>query len=293
MFAYTARGGHGGPSLPRVRSRLDAVCRLTMPLHVAVIIPALDEAGSIGTVVRELAAAVRALGHEVTVVVGDNGSRDDTPAIAARAGALVVHEPARGYGAACLRALESVPPSCDVVLFADGDGACDPADVAALLAPLVKGRADLVIGSRTLGARLGLVEHDALTGPQVFGNALAALLLRVLYGHHASDLGPFRAITRAALDVVRMDDRGFGWTVQMQARAALAHLRVVEVPVHFRRRRTGRSKVSGDLVASAKAGVVILGTLARGLVASSPSHGDPRSLRQGAPSGDDEDTPRA
>lgn len=264
-----------------------------MVWHVAVIIPALDEAGSIGTVVRELGAAVHALGHEVTVLVGDNGSRDDTASIAAREGAVVVHEPTRGYGAACLRALDALPPSCDVVLFADGDGACDPDDVAALLGPIVKGRADLVIGSRTLGARLGLVEHDAMTAPQVFGNALATLLLRVFYGHHASDLGPFRAIARRALDVVRMDDRGFGWTVQMQARAALARLRVVEVPVHFRRRRTGRSKVSGDLVGSAKAGVVILGTLARGLVASSASHGDPRSLRQGAPAGDDEDAPRA
>lgn len=264
-----------------------------MALHVAVIIPALDEAGSIGAVVHELSEAVRALGHDVIVVVGDNGSRDDTPSIAVREGAVVVHEPAKGYGAACLRALSAIPDACDVVLFADGDGACDPADVAALLAPIVKGRADLVIGSRTLGARLGLVEEGALTAPQVFGNALATLLLRVLYGHHASDLGPFRAITRAALDVVRMDDRGFGWTVQMQARAALAHLRVVEVPVHSRRRRTGRSKVSGDLVGSAKAGVVILGTLARGLVASSASHGDPRSLRQGAASGDDKDAPRA
>jgi glycosyltransferase involved in cell wall biosynthesis len=264
-----------------------------MPLHVAIVIPALDEAGAIGTVVRELAEAVRACGHDVTVVVGDNGSRDDTPSIAARAGAVVVHEPVKGYGAACLRALSALPDAVDTVLFADGDGACDPADVAALLAPIAKGRADLVIGSRTLGARLGLVEDDAMTAPQVFGNALATLLLRVLYGHHASDLGPFRAITRRALDVVSMDDRGFGWTVQMQARAARAHLRVAEVPVHFRRRRTGRSKVSGDLVGSARAGVVILGTLARGLVASSPSHGDPRSLRQGTPAGDDEDAPRA
>lgn len=263
-----------------------------MPLHLAVIIPALDEAGTIGTVVRELGAAVRALGHDVVVIVADNGSLDDTRSIAMREGATVVQEPARGYGAACLRALAALRDDVNVVLFADGDGACDPADVAALLQPIAKGRADLVIGSRSLGMRLGLVEDGALTRPQVFGNALATWILRVAYGHHASDLGPFRAITRAGLDAVRMDDRGFGWTVQMQARAAKAGLRVVEVPVHFRRRRAGRSKVSGDMRASVHAGVVILGTLARGLVASSGPHGDPRSLRQGAPAGDNEDAPR-
>lgn len=233
------------------------------PVRVALVIPALDEEGSIGLVVGELLGAIRARGHEAQGIVADNGSRDGTRARAIAAGATVVSEPVRGYGAACLRALASLRNSIDVVLFADGDGACDPRDVAALLAPIERGRADLVIGSRALGQVLGLVEAGALTRPQVFGNRLATMILQVGYGHHGSDLGPFRAIAWSALAGLAMDDRNFGWTVQMQARAAVAGLRVVEVPVHFRRRRAGRSKVSGDLVGSARAGLVILSTLWR------------------------------
>lgn len=235
-------------------------------MRVAVVIPALDEEHSIGSVVSSLAAAVRAVGHESLVVVVDNGSRDGTVPVAAGAGAYVVHESKRGYGAACLAGLRSVgalPPDAapEVILFADGDGADHPDDVAALLEPLSRGRADLVIGSRALGERLGLVEPGSLTRPQRLGNALATTALRWLLLHHASDLGPFRAVRAAALRDLAMDDEGFGWTVQMQARAARRRLRVVEVPVRYRRRRTGQSKVSGDLRASAQAGVVILSTL--------------------------------
>ena len=240
-------------------------------VRIAIVIPALDEEGSIGRVVTELTAAVRALGHDAVSVVCDNGSRDGTQARALEAGAVVVVEPARGYGAACLCALASLPSArVDAVLFADGDGACASEDVAALLGPIARGRADLVIGSRTLGQRLGLVEAGALTRPQVLGNRLATTLLRLAYGHHASDLGPFRAISWPALTELAMNDRGFGWTMQMQARAATAGLRVVEVPVRFRRRRAGRSKISGDFVGSLKAGVVILATLWRERERTSP-----------------------
>jgi glycosyltransferase involved in cell wall biosynthesis len=239
---------------------------ITEGMRVVVVIPALDEAASIGRVVVDIAEAVRAAGHDALVLVADNGSSDETAVVARNAGARVVVERERGYGAACLRALAELPSlasDVDVALFADGDGADDPADVAALLAPLARGRADLVIGSRSLGERLGLVEPHSLTRVQRFGNALATSLLRLALGHSASDLGPFRAVTTSALAQIAMDDRGFGWTVQMQARAARLHLRVVEVPVRYRRRRTGRSKVSGDVRASIAAGVVILTTIAR------------------------------
>ncbi len=232
-------------------------------MRVAIVIPALDEEQSIGPVVRAMLDAVVAAGHDAVAIVADNGSLDATADRALEAGALVHKEPVKGYGAACLRALSEVPEGTEVVLFADGDGADDPADAASLLHPIARGRADLVIGSRTLGERLGLVEPEALTAAQRFGNRLATLILRALLMHSATDLGPFRAVTTAALATLEMDDHGFGWTVQMQARAARQGLRVVEVPVRYRRRRTGVSKVSGDIKASVQAGAVILTTLAR------------------------------
>jgi glycosyltransferase involved in cell wall biosynthesis len=233
-------------------------------MRVAIVIPALDEEATIADVVRELFAAVRALGDDVICIVCDNGSRDMTSQRAKDAGALVVTEPRRGYGRACLRALKETPDDVDIVVFADADGADDPQDVAALLEPLRR-NADMVIGSRELGVRGGLVEKGALTTPQRAGNRLATTLLWLAYKQHATDLGPFRAINKRALDALRMDDEGFGWTIQMQARAARLGLRTVEVPVRYRRRRHGRSKVSGNLKASVQAGVIILATLAREL----------------------------
>lgn len=235
-------------------------------MHVAVVIPALDEEASIGRVVRELRAALegRALAGRClrcTVLVGDNGSRDRTAEVAREAGAVVVHAPRRGYGSACLAAIAGLPADVDVVLFADGDGADHPDDALHLLLPLARDGVDLAIGSRALGERLGLVEEGALTAPQRFGNALATTLLRLWFGTHFSDLGPYRAITASALRRLAMNDPDFGWTVQMQARAAAQRLRVVDVPVRYRRRRAGRSKVSGDLKGSALAGAIILRTL--------------------------------
>jgi glycosyltransferase involved in cell wall biosynthesis len=226
-------------------------------VKVAVIIPALDEEESIAAVIRELDGELRSLGHRPRVLVGDNGSRDRTAEVATDAGAIVASAPVRGYGTACLAAMRELEDE-EVVIFADGDGADDPHDLAMLLEPIVHGEADLVIGSRALGERLGWVEKGALTPPQRFGNRLSTNLLRVLFGVHFTDLGPFRAITREALNTLGMDDPNFGWTVQMQARAARDGLRCVEVPVRYRRRRAGKSKVAGNLKGSVLAGTIIL-----------------------------------
>lgn len=202
------------------------------------------------------------------VVVCDNGSSDATAEVARAAGADVVFEPRRGYGAACLRALRELasdPPT--VVLFVDADLSDDPADAASLLAPLLEGSADLVIGSRVLGE----AEPGALTPVQRIGNWLAAGLLRRLYGTAATDLGPFRAIRWDALQGLAMRDLDFGWTVEMQVKAARQRLRTVEVPVRYRR-RVGRSKISGTIRGSFLAGTKILGTIAADYL----RHGPPR-----------------
>ena len=168
-------------------------------------------------------------------------------------------EPIPGYGRACLAGLVRLrddPP--DVVVFLDGDHSDDPRELPLILAPLLAGEAELVVGSRVLGAR----EPGAFTPAQMLGNALASWLLRVLYGLRATDLGPFRAVRWARLEALGMRDRDFGWTVEMQARAALAGLAQREVPVSYRRRRGGRSKIAGTLAGSIRAGWKILATLA-------------------------------
>ena len=229
-----------------------------MTRAVIVLIPALDEESALPAVL----AAIPRAGDGWTlrsVVVADNGSRDRTAELARAAGATVIAEPRRGYGAACLAglaALRAAPPA--IVAFMDADGSDDPSQLGALLAPIVAGRADLVVGSRVPGER----EPGSLTLAQRFGNRLAAALLRGLFGLAATDLGPFRAIRWEALESLRMRDRDFGWTVEMQARAARAGLRVLEVPVRYRR-RVGRSKISGTVRGVLGAGGKILFTLAR------------------------------
>lgn len=233
-------------------------------MKVGVVIPALDEEASIGRVVAGLVEEVTALGDAIVVVVVDNGSRDGTAAAAAAAGAVVVREDIKGYGRACLRGIAALGAhDVDVVVFSDGDGSDDPRYVAALLRPIREQRAELVIGSRERGMSAGLVEKGALTVPQRFGNLLAGRLLSLGYGQPTSDLGPFRAIDARALRRLQMDDLNFGWTVQMQARAARLKMRTVEIAVPSRRRRHGKSKVSGTIKGSVQAGVIILLTLAR------------------------------
>lgn len=224
---------------------------------VDVIIPALDEEASLPAVLAALPG-----GWVREVVVVDNGSRDGTAAVARAAGATVVSEPRRGYGSACLAGLRHLrgrasPP--EAVAFLDGDGSDDPAELPALLRPIARGEADLVIGSRTLGER----ERGALSPQQRAGNRLASLLIRALYGHRCSDLGPFRAVRFPSLMALDMRDRGYGWTVEMQVKALRRGLRVVEVPVRYRRRRAGRSKVSGTVRGTLGASGKILFTIAR------------------------------
>jgi glycosyltransferase involved in cell wall biosynthesis len=230
------------------------------PPVVDVVIPALDEALALPDV---LAGVRAARGPEWTlrdIVVADNGSTDGTGDIARRLGARVVLEPRRGYGAACLAGLallRTAPP--DLVVFIDADGSDHTEELGELLHPLLAGDADLSIGSRVLGAHA----PGAFTPVQRFGNRLAAFLLRVLYGARCTDLGPFRAIHWSALEGLRMRDRDYGWTVEMQARALRAGLRVTEVPVRYRRRAAGRSKVAGTLRGVFGAGWKILFTIAR------------------------------
>ncbi|HZE20027.1 MAG TPA: glycosyltransferase family 2 protein [Candidatus Angelobacter sp.] len=222
---------------------------------VDAVIPALNEEESLGSVLDSIPRPL--IRH---VVVADNGSTDATARIAGDRGAIVVTEKHRGYGAACLRALDALaqdPP--DIVLFLDADGSDDPSEAAAVLAPIVDGRADLVVGSRVLGRS----DPGALTPHARFGNALATRLLALLYGARYTDLGPFRAIRYEALLRLRMRDRDFGWTVEMQIKAARQGLRHAEVPVRYRR-RIGRSKISGTLGGSVRAGVKILATVFRG-----------------------------
>jgi len=172
------------------------------------------------------------------IIVGDNGSTDATAAIAKASGAMVVEEPERGYGAACLAAL-AAPVEKDIIVFVDGDHSVVPQELPALLNPLFDG-ADLVIGSRTLGN----CEKGALSVPQEIGNKLAIALLRLLWRGKVTDLGPFRATTQQALTAIQMSDRKFGWTVEMQIRALQLSLTSAEVPVSTRQ-RIGKSKISG------------------------------------------------
>ncbi len=241
--------------------------------RVAAVIPALNEERSIALVLADL-ARTRAVER---VVVCDNGSTDATADVAMRAGARVVAEPRRGYGAACLRALadlEADPP--DIVLFLDADRSDDVGDVGAILSPLREGSADFVVGSRVLGRP----EPGSMTPAQRFGNWLASRLLRAFYGVRATDLGPFRAIRWDALHALEMRDRDFGWTIEMQVKAARRGLRTVEVPVRYRK-RIGDSKISGTVRGPLLAGAKILGVIAADLA----RHGPPRRLDPASPRG--------
>ncbi len=190
------------------------------------------------------------------VIVGDNGSTDSTSAIATDQGALVVHEPERGYGAACLTALQAAT-NTDLIVFVDGDHSVDPLELTLLLRPLTTG-ADLVIGSRTLGH----CETGALSIPQTMGNRLASFIMRLLWKETVTDLGPFRATTQNALTKMQMSDRQFGWTVEMQVRAFQLSLNTVEVGVSTHR-RIGKSKISGTVKGVFLAAHGILGTIGK------------------------------
>ncbi len=221
-------------------------------LRVGLVIPARDEAEALPRVLPALPPWL------AQVIVVDNGSSDGTAAVARGLGATVVAEPRRGYGLACLAGIAALAPAVTTVVFMDADASDRPEDMAALLAPIARGEAELVIGSRTRG----VAERGALTPQQRFGNALACGLMRLVWGARFSDLGPFRAIDRAALARLAMQDETLGWTVEMQVRAARLGLPVAEVPVGYRR-RIGQSKISGTLGGSVRAGVKILYVIGR------------------------------
>jgi glycosyltransferase involved in cell wall biosynthesis len=221
---------------------------------VACIIPALNEQQALPLVLREIPRSLVA-----RVVVADNGSTDRTAEVAREHGAEVVRELERGYGAACLKALAHLaadPP--DIVVFLDGDYSDHPTELPLLVEPIVSGDADIVIGSRARGAR----ERGALSPQQQVGNAIACTALRLLYGVRYTDLGPFRAIRWDALRALGMRDRNYGWTVEMQIKAARQGMPYAEVPVSYRR-RVGVSKVSGTVKGSVGAGAKILWLLGR------------------------------
>jgi glycosyltransferase involved in cell wall biosynthesis len=221
---------------------------------LALIIPALDEAESISAL---LAALPRDLFAQVLVV--DNGSADGTVEAARAAGAEVIVEPRRGYGRACQAGLAALRPEIDAVMFMDADLSDDPADVESLVTTFAAGGADVLVGSRVLGR----AEPGSLTPVQRFGNWLATRLLRWLWGARFTDLGPMRIVSRAALTRLDLRDPDFGWNVEMQAKAAHLGLAVTEIPVNYRRRRFGRSKISGTVLGSIRAGIKILWTIYR------------------------------
>jgi len=229
------------------------------PWSVDAVIPALDEEAALPGLLAELKhTRVR------RVVVVDNGSRDRTREVARAGGALVVDESHRGYGAACLAGIADCiqaksPPA--IIVFLDADGADDPAELERLVAPIERGEADLVLGSRTIDP--SLVERDALTPQARVGNLVATTLIRLLYGVRHTDLGPYRAIRLDALRALDMRDRDWGWTAEMQVKALRRGLRVIEVPVSWRRRRGGHSKISGTVRGAVGAGYKILTTIVR------------------------------
>ncbi len=219
---------------------------------VSVIIPALNEELSIEKTIADLPAELD------EIIVCDNGSSDNTVSVAREAGAKVVSESERGYGAACLAAVAAVDTRCQILLFIDADYSDYPEEAPTLLDPIVDGQAEIVIGSRTRSVE----SRAALTPVARFGNLLSTSLIQRLWDVEYSDLGPFRAIDYGAYQSLQMRDRDFGWTVEMQIRAAKKGLEAAEVPVSYRA-RIGTSKISGTISGSIKAGTKILYLIAR------------------------------
>ncbi len=221
---------------------------------VSVIIAALNEEEAIAKVI---AAVPRDIASEIIVV--DNGSTDRTATVAEGVGARVISEPQRGYGRAFRAGLKAISTGCEIVVFLDGDGSDCPEMMNRLVRPIAEGMQDFVIGSRTRGRR----EAGSMNWHQVFAGYMVGFFLRLLYGIRSTDMGPFRAIRRDVLESLGMREETYGWPLEMQMRAARAGLRILEVPVDYRRRAGGHSKIAGTVRGSILAAARILLTLSR------------------------------
>ena len=221
---------------------------------VSVIIAALNEEEAIAQVINSVPKNVA---DEIVVV--DNGSRDRTAEVAKVAGARVVKEAVPGYGRAFRAGLRSIDDRCEIVVFLDGDGSDCPEMMDQLVTPISEGTADFVIGSRTRGRR----ERGSMNFHQVLAGYMVGFVLRILYGVHSTDMGPFRAIRRDTLNRLGLREETYGWPLEMQMRAARARVRTIEVPVDYRRRAGGHSKIAGSVRGSVLAATRILITLAR------------------------------
>lgn len=220
---------------------------------IYVIIPAFNESQSIAKVIGDIPAIVK------EIIVVDNGSTDNTGVIAKECGATVLRENRKGYGYSCLLGMDHVRKKAnpdDIIVFLDGDYSDFPSEINQIVEPILKSNMDMVIGSRVLGQR----EAGSLLFQQRAGNWLATQLIKLLYNAHFTDLGPFRAIKWSALTIIDMQDKTFGWTVEMQVKAAKQKLKFTEVPVNYRR-RIGVSKVSGTVYGTIMAGYKILLTI--------------------------------
>lgn len=223
--------------------------------NVAIVIPALDEEAALRQLLPEIPQDFARW-----VIVADNGSTDATAAVARAAGAIVANEPKRGYGRNCLKGFQmACELGADIVVFMDGDGSDDPVDLPSMLAPVREGHADMVIGSRVSNR----TERGAILPQARLGNWLVSRLLRFFYGVRLSDIGSFRVIRCSALEALHMQEMTFGWPVEMVVKAAKAHYRMKELPIHYRRRSHGRSKVAGTVVGSIKAAYYMLRTTLR------------------------------
>lgn len=231
---------------------------------IALIIPALNEAEALRLLLPEIAPF--GLSH---IIVVDNGSTDSTSEVARELGARVVFETQKGYGQACWRGVqEAVELGAEILVFMDGDGSDDPADLPAMLAPLAEHRADLVLGSRTTSrAETGAVPVQAR-----LGNWIVSHILNLMYGTQVHDFGSFRVMRRTALQELDMREMTFGWPVEMLVKSARAHYRIVEVALHYRKRKAGHSKVAGTLVGSIRAAWSMLHTTFRYAGRKRPLH---------------------
>lgn len=228
-----------------------------MDSKIRVIIPAFNEENAVGKVIEEIPLD---LVEEIIVV--DNNSTDKTYHVAQKKGATALKELKKGYGYACLKGMDHIatthPDSTDIVVFLDGDYSDYPNEMYNLVAPIREEGYDLVIGSRALGKS----ERGAMTPQQLYGNWLATFLIKLFYGASYTDLGPFRAVSYEGLKKIKMQDKTYGWTVEMQLKAAKLNMKVKEVPVNYRV-RVGKSKISGTVKGTLMAGYKIIWTIVK------------------------------